>query len=155
MNTTYSHGGSSLAPPSSSHCSHLNQIKQHTGRDGAKPSQQEGQSTQKLSTGKRAVPAKGVPAKPAGKAASAPAVAVAVGKPIGKAGPSKMSSIQSQLVSSLSVLSAFYSPAQKAAAAKKQQEQGTFPRVVKPATFPSLRFPSTHDCIHLSASAGF
>ncbi|CAL8346564.1 unnamed protein product [Gadus morhua 'NCC'] len=95
-----------------------------SGAQPAAPSQQEGQSTQKLSTGKRAVPAKGVPAKPAGKAASAPAVAVAVGKPIGKAGPSKMSSIQSQLVSSLSVLSAFYSPAQKAAAAKKQQEQG-------------------------------
>lgn len=35
-----------------------------------------------------------------------------------------MSTIQSQLVSSLSVLSAFYSPGQKAAAASKQQEQG-------------------------------
>ncbi|XP_078480327.1 LOW QUALITY PROTEIN: uncharacterized protein LOC144741691 [Lampetra planeri] len=41
-----------------------------------------------------------------------------------KPGPSKMSSIQSQLVSSLSVLSAFYSPGQKSAAASKQQEQG-------------------------------
>ena len=106
-----------------------------SGAQPAVPSQQEGPSTQKQSTGKRAVPAKGAPAKPAGKAASAPAVAVAVEKPTGKAGPSKMSSIQSQLVSSLSVLSAFYSPAQKAAAAKKQQEQGTFPRVIKPNIF--------------------
>ncbi|KAJ3599878.1 hypothetical protein NHX12_033832, partial [Muraenolepis orangiensis] len=93
------------------------------GAQQAATSQQEGPSTQKQSTGKRVVPAKGVAAKPVGKAASAPAAAVAVGKPAGKAGPSKMSSIQSQLVSSLSVLSAFYSPAQKAAAANKQQQQ--------------------------------
>lgn len=83
--------------------------------------QQESPSTQKQTTGKRAEAGKGTSAKPAGK--SAPA-ATTTGKPAGKPGPSKMSSIQSQLVSSLSVLSAFYSPGQKAAAASKQQEQG-------------------------------
>uniref|UniRef100_A0A3B4UM84 KN motif and ankyrin repeat domains 4 n=1 Tax=Seriola dumerili TaxID=41447 RepID=A0A3B4UM84_SERDU len=83
-------------------------------------SQQESPSTQKQTAGKRAEAGKGATAKPAGKV-----VPVATtGKPAGKPGPSKMSSIQSQLVSSLSVLSAFYSPAQKAAAASKQQEQG-------------------------------
>ncbi|KAL1022796.1 hypothetical protein UPYG_G00032440 [Umbra pygmaea] len=46
---------------------------------------------------------------------------VATGKPsAGKSGPSKMSSIQNQLVSSLSALSAFYSPGQKASASKQQ-----------------------------------
>ncbi|XP_054861699.1 KN motif and ankyrin repeat domain-containing protein 4 [Amphiprion ocellaris] len=83
--------------------------------------QQESTSTQKQTTGKRAEAGKGTSAKPAGKAAPA---ATTTGKPAGKPGPSKMSSIQSQLVSSLSVLSAFYSPGQKAAAASKQQEQG-------------------------------
>ena len=95
-------------------------------------SQQEIPSTQKQTSGKRAEAAKGAAAKPVGKAVPAattgkPAAKPATkpaGKPAGKPGPSKMSSIQSQLVSSLSVLSAFYSPAQKAAAAKKQQEQG-------------------------------
>ncbi|XP_056132745.1 KN motif and ankyrin repeat domain-containing protein 4 [Lampris incognitus] len=82
--------------------------------------QQEISSTQKQTPGKRAGAGKGASAKPAGKAASA----ATTGKPAGKPGPSKMSSIQSQLVSSLSVLSAFYSPGQKAAAANKQQEQG-------------------------------
>ncbi|XP_072245194.1 uncharacterized protein kank4 [Leuresthes tenuis] len=83
-------------------------------------SQQESPSTQKQTTSKRAEVGKGTSAKPAGK--SDPAATT--GKPAGKPGPSKMSSIQSQLVSSLSVLSAFYSPGQKAAAANKQQEQG-------------------------------
>ncbi|XP_047443175.1 KN motif and ankyrin repeat domain-containing protein 1 [Mugil cephalus] len=83
-------------------------------------SQQEGPSTQKQATGKRAEAGKGTSAKPVGKVAPVATTAKAAGKP----GPSKMSSIQSQLVSSLSVLSAFYSPAQKAAAASKQQEQG-------------------------------
>uniref|UniRef100_UPI0037E8618C KN motif and ankyrin repeat domain-containing protein 1 n=1 Tax=Semicossyphus pulcher TaxID=241346 RepID=UPI0037E8618C len=83
-------------------------------------SQQETPSTQKQTAGKRAEAGKGATAKPAGKAVPA----ATTGKPAGKPGPSKMSSIQSQLVSSLSVLSAFYSPAQKAAAASKQQEQG-------------------------------
>lgn len=83
-------------------------------------SQQESPSTQKQTAGKRAETVKGASAKPAGKAVPA----AATGKPAGKPGPSKMSSIQSQLVSSLSVLSAFYSPGQKAAAASKQQEQG-------------------------------
>ncbi|CDQ91888.1 unnamed protein product [Oncorhynchus mykiss] len=46
------------------------------------------------------------------------------GKSAGKSGPSKMSSIQSQLVSSLSALSAFYSPGQKAAANKQQGRIG-------------------------------
>uniref|UniRef100_A0A8D3BG63 KN motif and ankyrin repeat domains 4 n=1 Tax=Scophthalmus maximus TaxID=52904 RepID=A0A8D3BG63_SCOMX len=82
--------------------------------------QQESPGAQKHTAGKRAEAGKGATAKPAGKALPA-AAAAATGKP----GPSKMSSIQSQLVSSLSVLSAFYSPAQKAAAAaSKQQEQG-------------------------------
>ncbi|XP_035504473.2 KN motif and ankyrin repeat domain-containing protein 4 [Scophthalmus maximus] len=82
--------------------------------------QQESHGAQKQTAGKRAEAGKGATAKPAGKAL--PAVAAAA---TGKPGPSKMSSIQSQLVSSLSVLSAFYSPAQKAAAAaSKQQEQG-------------------------------
>ncbi|XP_029356682.1 KN motif and ankyrin repeat domain-containing protein 4 [Echeneis naucrates] len=83
-------------------------------------SQQETPSMQKQTAGKRAEAGKGATAKPAGKAAPA----ATTGKPAGKPGPSKMSSIQSQLVSSLSVLSAFYSPGQKAAAASKQQEQG-------------------------------
>ncbi|XP_053729211.1 KN motif and ankyrin repeat domain-containing protein 4 isoform X2 [Synchiropus splendidus] len=82
-------------------------------------SQQETPGAQKQTAGKRAEASKGASAKPAGKSST-----VASGKPAGKPGPSKMSSIQSQLVSSLSVLSAFYSPAQKAAAANKQQEQG-------------------------------
>lgn len=82
--------------------------------------QQESPSTQKQTAGKRATAAKGASAKPVGKAAPA----ATTGKPAGKPGASKMSSIQSQLVSSLSVLSAFYSPGQKAAAASKQQEQG-------------------------------
>ncbi|KAM8745606.1 uncharacterized protein kank4 isoform 2-T6 [Acanthopagrus schlegelii] len=82
--------------------------------------QQETPSTQKQTAGKRAEAGKGAVAKPAGKATPA----ATTGKPAGKPGPSKMSSIQSQLVSSLSVLSAFYSPGQKAAAASKQQEQG-------------------------------
>ncbi|XP_074524098.1 uncharacterized protein kank4 [Halichoeres trimaculatus] len=81
-------------------------------------SQQETPSAQKQTAGKRAEAAKGATAKFAGKAAPA----ASTGKPAGKPGPSKMSSIQSQLVSSLSVLSAFYSPGQKAAS--KQQEQG-------------------------------
>ncbi|XP_070687884.1 KN motif and ankyrin repeat domains 1 [Pempheris klunzingeri] len=83
-------------------------------------SQQESPSAQKQTAGKRAEAGKGAPAKTAGKAVPA----ATTGKPAGKPGPSKMSSIQSQLVSSLSVLSAFYSPGQKAAAANKQQEQG-------------------------------
>ncbi|TDH08834.1 hypothetical protein EPR50_G00101620 [Perca flavescens] len=89
-------------------------------------SQQESPSTQKQTAGKRAEAVKraeagkGASAKPVGKAVPA----ATTGKPAGKTGPSKMSSIQSQLVSSLSVLSAFYSPGQKAAAASKQQEQG-------------------------------
>ncbi|XP_029938352.1 KN motif and ankyrin repeat domain-containing protein 4 isoform X2 [Salarias fasciatus] len=91
-------------------------------------SQQESPSTQKQTTGKKVEAGKGTAAKPAGKVVSAAATGKPTGKPAGKPagkpGPSKMSSIQSQLVSSLSVLSAFYSPAQKAAAASKQQEQG-------------------------------
>ncbi|XP_076581525.1 uncharacterized protein kank4 [Chaetodon auriga] len=83
-------------------------------------SQQESPSTQKQMAGKRAEAGKGASAKPVGKAVPA----ATTRKPAGKPGPSKMSSIQSQLVSSLSVLSAFYSPGQKAAAASKQQEQG-------------------------------
>ncbi|XP_042368343.1 KN motif and ankyrin repeat domain-containing protein 4 [Plectropomus leopardus] len=83
-------------------------------------SQQESPNTQKQTAGKRAEAGKGASAKPAGKAVPA----ATTGKPAGKPGPSKMSTIQSQLVSSLSVLSAFYSPGQKAAAASKQQEQG-------------------------------
>ncbi|KAM7388137.1 hypothetical protein PAMP_024336 [Pampus punctatissimus] len=83
-------------------------------------SQQESPSTQKQMAGKRAEAGKGASAKPAAKVVPA----ATTGKPAGKPGPSKMSSIQSQLVSSLSVLSAFYSPVQKAAAASKQQEQG-------------------------------
>ncbi|XP_061540357.1 KN motif and ankyrin repeat domain-containing protein 4 [Phycodurus eques] len=79
-------------------------------------SQQQNPSTQKQTPGKSTEAGKGASAKPAGKAAT-------TGKPAGKPGPSKMSSIQSQLVSSLSVLSAFYSQGQKAAA-NKQQEQG-------------------------------
>uniref|UniRef100_A0A3Q3FGS7 KN motif and ankyrin repeat domains 4 n=1 Tax=Labrus bergylta TaxID=56723 RepID=A0A3Q3FGS7_9LABR len=82
--------------------------------------QQESPIAQKQTAGKRAEAGKGATAKPAGKAAPA----ASTGKPAGKPGPSKMSSIQSQLVSSLSVLSAFYSPGQKASAASKQQEQG-------------------------------
>ncbi|XP_029988045.1 KN motif and ankyrin repeat domain-containing protein 4 isoform X2 [Sphaeramia orbicularis] len=82
--------------------------------------QQESPSTQKQTAGKRAEAGKGASTKPTGKAVPA---ATTTGKPAGKPGPSKMSSIQSQLVSSLSVLSAFYSPGQKAASSK-QQEQG-------------------------------
>ncbi|XP_077440832.1 uncharacterized protein kank4 isoform X2 [Vanacampus margaritifer] len=78
-------------------------------------SQQQSPSTQKQTAGKSTEAGKGALAKPAGKATTA-------GKPTGKPGPSKMSSIQSQLVSSLSVLSAFYSPGQKGA--NKQQDQG-------------------------------
>lgn len=86
--------------------------------------QQESLSTHKQTAGKRAEASKGASAKPAGRAAPSAAAAAAAGKATGKPGPSKMSSIQSQLVSSLSVLSAFYSPGQKAAGAGKQQEQG-------------------------------
>lgn len=84
--------------------------------------QQESPSTHKQTAGKRAEAGKGAAAKPAGKAV--PAAAAAAGKPAGKPGPSKMSTIQSQLVSSLSVLSAFYSPGQKSTPASKQPEQG-------------------------------
>ncbi|KAL6108274.1 kank4 [Pungitius sinensis] len=80
--------------------------------------QQEGASAQ--TTGKRAEAAKGASARPPGKAVPG----ATAGKATGKPAASKMSSIQSQLVSSLSVLSAFYSPAQKAAAASKQQDRG-------------------------------
>ncbi|XP_067086333.1 KN motif and ankyrin repeat domain-containing protein 1 [Osmerus mordax] len=73
------------------------------GQQGPAQQQQDGPSVQK--------PA----AKPTAKATAKPA-----GKPAGKSGPSKMSSIQNQLVSSLSALSAFYSPGQKAAASKQQ-----------------------------------
>ncbi|XP_069560908.1 KN motif and ankyrin repeat domain-containing protein 2 isoform X2 [Brachyistius frenatus] len=90
-------------------------------------SQQESPSTPKQTAGKRSEAGKGTPAKPAGKAVPA----ATTGKPSGKPGPSKMSSIQSQLVSSLSVLSAFYSPAQKAAAANKQQEQAGLKSIMK------------------------
>ncbi|CAG11576.1 unnamed protein product, partial [Tetraodon nigroviridis] len=83
-------------------------------------SQQESPGAHKQMAGKRAEAGKGASAKPAGKAPTA----TAAGKATGKPGPSKMSSIQSQLVSSLSVLSAFYSPGQKATSASKQQEQG-------------------------------
>ncbi|XP_037325122.2 KN motif and ankyrin repeat domain-containing protein 4 [Pungitius pungitius] len=82
--------------------------------------QQEGPGAQ--AAGRRgAEAAKGAPARPPGKAAPGATAGKATGKP---AAASKMSSIQSQLVSSLSVLSAFYSPAQKAAAASKQQDRG-------------------------------
>ncbi|XP_068599911.1 KN motif and ankyrin repeat domain-containing protein 1 [Brachionichthys hirsutus] len=84
---------------------------------------QESLTAPKQTTAKRVEAAKGTSAKPAGKTVPATATTT-TGKPVGKPGPSKMSSIQSQLVSSLSVLSAFYSPGQKAAAASKQQEQG-------------------------------
>lgn len=80
-------------------------------------SQQESPGVHKQMAGKGAEVGKGATAKPAGKAPTA-------GKATGKPAPSKMSSIQSQLVSSLSVLSAFYSPGQKATSASKQQEQG-------------------------------
>lgn len=83
-------------------------------------SQQESPGAHKQMAGKRAEAGKGASAKPAGKAPPA----AAAGKATGKPGPSKMSSIQSQLVSSLSVLSAFYSPGQRATGASKQQEQG-------------------------------
>ncbi|XP_061681365.1 KN motif and ankyrin repeat domain-containing protein 3 isoform X2 [Syngnathoides biaculeatus] len=79
-------------------------------------SQQQNPSTQKQTPGKGTEARKSASPKAAGKAATA-------GKPAGKPGPSKMSSIQSQLVSSLSVLSAFYSQGQKAPP-NKQQEQG-------------------------------
>ncbi|XP_061594689.1 KN motif and ankyrin repeat domain-containing protein 4 [Cololabis saira] len=84
-------------------------------------SPQESTSAPKQTASKRVEAGKATSAKPAGKSAAA---APASGKPAGKPGASKMSSIQSQLVSSLSVLSAFYSPGQKASAASKQQEQG-------------------------------
>uniref|UniRef100_A0A1A8FLS7 KN motif and ankyrin repeat domains 4 n=2 Tax=Nothobranchius korthausae TaxID=1143690 RepID=A0A1A8FLS7_9TELE len=83
-------------------------------------SQQESPSTQKQTTAKKVEAGKGTSTKPAIKTLPA----AAAGKQAGKSGASKMSSIQSQLVSSLSVLSAFYSPGQKAAATSKQQEQG-------------------------------
>ncbi|MED6271112.1 hypothetical protein CHARACLAT_017042, partial [Characodon lateralis] len=83
-------------------------------------SQQESPSALKQTATKRAESGKGTPAKAAGKGIP-PA---ATGKAAGKSGASKMSSIQSQLVSSLSVLSAFYSPGQKTAATSKQQDQG-------------------------------
>ncbi|XP_055020812.1 KN motif and ankyrin repeat domain-containing protein 4 [Boleophthalmus pectinirostris] len=89
--------------------------------------QQETPSAPKQTAGKKAEPVKGTGTKPAGKATPASAA----GKPAGKPAPSKMSSIQSQLVSSLSVLSAFYSPAQKAAAASKQQEQAGLKSIMK------------------------
>lgn len=98
---------------------------------------QESPGTHKQTAGKRAEAGKGASAKPAGKAAPASAAAAAAGKATGKPGPSKMSSIQSQLVSSLSVLSAFYSPGQKAAGAGKKQEQGR----------------PTADCIHMGTGA--
>lgn len=98
--------------------------------------QQESPGTHKQTAGKRAEASKGASAKPAGKAAP-PGAAAAAGKATGKPGPSKMSSIQSQLVSSLSVLSAFYSPGQKAAGAGKKQEQGR----------------PTADCIHMGTGA--
>lgn len=85
--------------------------------------QQESPSTQKQTTTKKIEAGKGTPAKPIGKTVPA-ATTTTTTKQAGKPGASKMSSIQNQLVSSLSVLSAFYSPAQKAAAASKQQEQG-------------------------------
>uniref|UniRef100_A0A3P9HBF2 KN motif and ankyrin repeat domains 4 n=1 Tax=Oryzias latipes TaxID=8090 RepID=A0A3P9HBF2_ORYLA len=87
-------------------------------------SQQEIPIAQKQTVGKKVEAGKGTPSKPAGKSAPAATAAATTGKPAGKPGPSKMSSIQSQLVSSLSVLSAFYSPSQKGAAASKQKEQG-------------------------------
>ncbi|KAJ0032630.1 hypothetical protein NQD34_002711 [Periophthalmus magnuspinnatus] len=90
-------------------------------------SQQEIPSAPKQTAGKKVEPGKGTGAKPVGK----PTPGAAVGKPAGKQGPSKMSSIQSQLVSSLSVLSAFYSPGQKAAAATKQQEQAGLKSIMK------------------------
>ncbi|XP_062280487.1 titin homolog [Scomber scombrus] len=93
---------------------------QQTASQQDSPSTQKQTAGKKTEAGKRAEAGKGASAKPAGKAVPA----ATTGKPAGKPGPSKMSSIQSQLVSSLSVLSAFYSPAQKAAAASKQQEQG-------------------------------
>ncbi|KAM9762965.1 uncharacterized protein kank4 isoform 1-T6 [Menidia menidia] len=83
-------------------------------------SQQESPIAQKQAVSKRTEAGKGTSAKPTGKSESA----ATTGKQAGKPGPSKMSSIQSQLVSSLSVLSAFYSPGQKGASASKQQEQG-------------------------------
>lgn len=90
-------------------------------------SQQEAPSAPKQAAGKKAEPGKGTGAKPVGKATPA----AAAGKPAGKPAASKMSSIQSQLVSSLSVLSAFYSPGQKAAAANKQQEQAGLKSIMK------------------------
>lgn len=91
------------------------------------PSQQEAPTAPKQAAGKKVEPGKGTGAKPASKATpAAPA-----GKPAGKPASSKMSSIQSQLVSSLSVLSAFYSPGQKAAAASKQQDQAGLKSIMK------------------------
>lgn len=90
--------------------------------------QQETTTPQKQPAAKKAEPSKAPAAKATGKAAPATSTG---GKPAGKAGPSKMSSIQSQLVSSLSVLSAFYSPGQKAAAAKQQQEQAGLKSIMK------------------------
>ncbi|XP_038134262.1 KN motif and ankyrin repeat domain-containing protein 4 [Cyprinodon tularosa] len=83
-------------------------------------SQQDSPSAQTPTATKKAEAGKGAPAKAAGKGTPT----ATTGKPTGKTGASKMSSIQSQLVSSLSVLSAFYSPGQKTAATSKQQEQG-------------------------------
>ncbi|XP_061153519.1 KN motif and ankyrin repeat domain-containing protein 3 [Syngnathus typhle] len=77
---------------------------------GAQPSVSQQQQQQQQQQSATAETGKGASAKPGGKGAGKPA-------------PSKMSSIQSQLVSSLSVLSAFYSPSQKTAG-NKQQDQG-------------------------------
>lgn len=106
-------------------------------------SQQESPSTHKQTAGKRAEAGKGASAKPSGKAVPA----ATTGKPAGKPGPSKMSSIQSQLVSSLSVLSAFYSPGQKAAPASKQQEQGRPVVHLGPHGF--ILFSLSYTCLYL------
>lgn len=103
------------------------QLGSGSGAQQQTASQQEAPSAPKQAVGKKAEPGKGAGAKPAGKASPT----AAAGKPAGKPAPSKMSSIQSQLVSSLSVLSAFYSPGQKAAAASKQQEQAGLKSIMK------------------------
>ncbi|CAL9695553.1 unnamed protein product [Knipowitschia caucasica] len=102
------------------------QLGSGSGTQQQTVSQQEAPSASKQAAGKKAEPVKTTGAKPAGKTTPA----TAPGKPAGKPG-SKMSSIQSQLVSSLSVLSAFYSPGQKAAAASKQQEQAGLKSIMK------------------------
>lgn len=96
------------------------QLGSASGPQQQTASQQETPGAQKQIAAKKAEPGKGTATKPTGKAVPA----ASAGKSAGKPGPSKISSIQSQLVSSLSVLSAFYSPGQKAAAANKRQEQG-------------------------------